>query len=720
MTEASGGPVRNEPEILADIAKLCAEPGYVHAIAHLCLRDNSVIFSKEMKPEDIRHLFSHSRLIRTEIATLIGLLIKNEVDYTLPSPAVLSEYVKRSDALLQELHETISAPIFSNLGPVGRADANADPLSRGEALREAIFYGGESAYIFQYRDLAVKKYGGDDEWLKAHRRFAINDARSVVHAISRLQDKKLMATVRSLRGKPLEEWTVLPGFAFSTEDVAEEAGVDGDLTERILDAFTLPIAERNGRFTALNDFNVANAFPMLQMGPRERVLFHQYSLAEALYEAPFYWMGADKSYVAKAMANRGSFTEEFSKERLERVFGSANVFANVDILDGKGNKAGEIDVLVVFGSRAIVLQAKSKRLTLEARKGNEGQIRDDFKKSIQDSYDQGYECAKFLLDPSYRLTKGGVEFAITRTFKEIYILCVVADHYPVLAFQARQFLRYTSDDIVQPPFVMDVFALDAMTEMLESPLRLLSYISQRTKYSERLMAPHESTVLSYHLRHNLWLEEGQDMVLLHDDISADLDVAMAVRRDGIPGQRTPDGILTRFEATALGRLVKQIEAHPDPGTIELGFMLLTLGEDTVTETSKAIERITEQARRDRRHHDLTIGISSGSTGFTIHCNADSASVAAERLRDHCRRRKYAQKADTWFGVCVFPDKTLRFGVNLDYKWGHDPDMDRRVQGMSKGVGRGQLLATGFKRDKVGRNEQCPCGSGKKYKKCCLP
>ncbi|EPQ4975886.1 SEC-C metal-binding domain-containing protein [Acinetobacter baumannii] len=22
-------------------------------------------------------------------------------------------------------------------------------------------------------------------------------------------------------------------------------------------------------------------------------------------------------------------------------------------------------------------------------------------------------------------------------------------------------------------------------------------------------------------------------------------------------------------------------------------------------------------------------------------------------------------------------------------------------------------------NKIGRNEQCPCGSGKKYKKCCL-
>lgn len=25
----------------------------------------------------------------------------------------------------------------------------------------------------------------------------------------------------------------------------------------------------------------------------------------------------------------------------------------------------------------------------------------------------------------------------------------------------------------------------------------------------------------------------------------------------------------------------------------------------------------------------------------------------------------------------------------------------------------------FKKEKIGRNDLCPCGSGKKYKKCCL-
>ena len=54
--------------------------------------------------------------------------------------------------------------------------------------------------------------------------------------------------------------------------------------------------------------------------------------------------------------------------------------------------------------------------------------------------------------------------------REVYIVCLISDHYPSLGFQARHFLKANTSLQIPAPFVMDVFALDAMTEMLESPL----------------------------------------------------------------------------------------------------------------------------------------------------------------------------------------------------------------------------------------------------------
>ncbi len=714
--------MRAEQEIFDELAGLCSSPGYAHAIAHLCSRDNMIQYSGEMKADDMQHLFSKSRLIRTETSTLIGLMLKNPIDYSLPAPAVLEKYIEATEALLEEIHHTMTASFWQGIDPAKIAEPGFNPFTDGAALREPIFYGGESAYSFQYRDFAPAKYANDDPWLLANKAFSVQDARNVVLAVSRLQDEKAIRFMRAMHGTPQKSWTFLPGNAFSVQEVADFGRIDPTIVEKVLSAFAVPPGAHNEQFNALHDFNIANASPLIRMPDGDFLLFHIYSLVEALYEAPFYWMGADKAYVSTAMQNRGAFTEQFAVERLRQVFGVENVLANIDIFESKDTKLAEIDVLVLFGNRALVLQAKSKRLTLEARRGNDLQIKNDFKKSIQDSSDQAYRCAKLIEEGKCTLKDAtGNVVTLPTGLKRIYLICLISDHYPALSFQARQFLKFTATDTISPPFVMDVFALDAMTEMLSSPLHFLSYVDRRTGYTSKLVASHELTILSYHLKKNLWVDDEHGVVMLEDDISADLDLAMLVRREGIPGKSTPEGILTRFSVTALGRMVKAIEARPDPATIDLGFTLLKLGEDTVLEVSAVIDQLAKLGIADGKNHDVTVGLGSGGTGLTIHCNDDPIEVAGPKLQRHCYARKYTQHAQTWFGVCVRPsDQALRFGLNLDFPWEQDDAMDALTKNMGKPGNLRALVREAAKgRTKVGRNDPCPCGSGKKYKKCCL-
>ena len=268
-------------------------------------------------------------------------------------------------------------------------------------------------------------------------------ARDVVNALGRLQNEKLSDVMHTFRRSPPDKWTFLPGFLFTIDELSVAASIDKSVVEKVVAAFTLPHGEKNKNFRALHDFNVANATPILSAKDQSFILFQKYSMGEALYEAPSYWMISDDAYRASAMMHRGLFTEEFSRERLELVFGRDNVHSNVDVYERKDKKVAEIDVLVIFGDRAIILQAKSKRLTLEARKGNDNRIKDDFKKSVQDSYDQGYECAKLLLgSPKLKFIDANKQVVgVPRKLKDVYILCVVSDNYPALSFQARQFLK---------------------------------------------------------------------------------------------------------------------------------------------------------------------------------------------------------------------------------------------------------------------------------------
>ncbi len=271
---------------------------------------------------------------------------------------------------------------------------------------------------------------------------------------------------------------------------------------------------------------------------------------------------------------------------------------------------------------------------------------------------------------------------------------------------------------------MDVFAIDAMTEMLQSPLQFLSYVNRRANYADKLMASQELTILGYHLTKNLWVQPDVNLMLLADDFSANLDIAMAVRRAGVQGAATPDGVLTRFGKTTVGRVVKEIEARPDSATIDLGFLLLAMSEQAVTEMSRAVDRVAARTRADRKLHDATFSFKEGS-GITFHCTDEPPHVAGPRLESYCELRKYREKAGKWFGLCMSSSgPNVRFGVSLVFPWIQDKNMDEKSKRMQALVSIDQaldaLLMRGRNRaKKIGRNDPCPCGSGHKFKKCCL-
>lgn len=720
MTEKS---MRTEQEVFEDLAAICCQPGYVHAIARFCFRDNVILHAGDMKKADVRKMFSPSRLIRTEINTLLGLMIKAEIDWTLPAPKTLQEYMDATEKLLEELHHCLSGEFWSDLTKEA-AESGFNPFERGEVLREPIFYSGEAAYIFQYLDLATRKYEADSQWLQESRGFTIDHATCVAKAVEGVHSDRFGSIRDRMRNQHPDEWTMLPLFAFTTDEIAAKASLANDIVGLVLGAFELPSTDRNEGFNALHDFNMITAMPLLRTPSGEFLSLQTYSLAEAIYEAPHHWMYQDKAYRPTLSKNRGDFTENFVAERLGLVFGKDRVHLNVDIFKTKAAKVSDVDVLVVWGNRIIIVQAKSKRLTFESRKGNDQVIRSDFKKAVQVAYDQGAACAKSLIERDCRLVAAdGREVVLSDDIREIYIFCVVSDHYPALSFQARQFLKTESIERVQAPLVMDVFAVDAMTEMLQSPLQFLSYVNRRANYAEQLMASQELTILGYHLKKNLWVQPDVNLMLLSDDFSAELDIAMLVRRSGVQGAATPDGVLTRSEKTTIGRIVKEIEAWPDPATIDLGFLLLAMSEQAVSEMSRAIDRLAARTRTDGKVHDATFGFKEGS-GITFHCTDEPSNVAGPRLKSYCMRRKYREKASQWFGLCMSstgPD--VRFGVSLVFPWNQDTQMDEKTKGMKEPVPIDQALQTlmmGRSRaHKIGRNDPCPCGSRRKYKRCCL-
>jgi hypothetical protein len=255
-----------------------------------------VRFGEKLTPDDLARLNSGSALIRTEISTLIGLLIREPIDYTLPKPEVLGGYIDRAERLLEELHSVLSWTWIRELSPEAIKSEGFDPFSAGEALREPIFYGGDSAYNFQYRDLTIQKHERDNEWLLSNRGFNIQTALTVVNALRDVLTEKQTSLPDELIAKPPNQWSALPAFCFSADEISDRCAIAPDVVRMVIAGFTLGCDDKNGSFATLQDYNVTNACPILRFGPDKFVLFQHYSLLESLYESPFFWMMADKSY----------------------------------------------------------------------------------------------------------------------------------------------------------------------------------------------------------------------------------------------------------------------------------------------------------------------------------------------------------------------------------------------------------------------------------------
>jgi hypothetical protein len=111
----------------------------------------------------------------------------------------------------------------------------------------------------------------------------------------------------------------------------------------------------------------------------------------------------------------------------------------------------------------------------------------------------------------------GKALSLNRKFKKVHVVCAVCDPYPALSAQAEHFLQYQTTDVICAPLVTDLFALDAMAEMLSSPIYFLDYLDKRARYAGRLSSFFELTILGYHLAHNLWLDDEHDHLTLADD-----------------------------------------------------------------------------------------------------------------------------------------------------------------------------------------------------------
>ncbi len=768
---------RNTNDVLDDIKKLVNTPGYIYPLLLIIFEDFHI------NPEKLHEINYRERLNMNEASLLIGFLVQNSIDLTIPlSFEFVFEAKKKTYSLMKELHGTFHNSFIDNLKHEMESGEKPksfqDFFSQSDMLLEPIFYAGTGVYDFQYLDFLSKKYEYDEEWLRVNRGFIFSEAITIFKEIKSIQQEKSqkvnLYVARNLDEVKKEARKSYKGKNFETDfqQMADMAqlhqyaelffddsirGLDIDSEEfrnashkafykNLIDLFCIKkskLEKMNGgssfidnfsiksgdplcsRFTGIGAYNASSSHPLIELDEERFLLPMSFILSEAIYEAPFYWMYGDSAYRDISATNRGNAGENIVFQFLEKVFQN-KAYRRVLVKTGKNHIETDIDILCVLGSKALCVQVKSKKLTELSRKGNIEALQRDFQGAVQDAYEQAWIAREKILDKSSSFfDENGDEIILSEGIDEVYMLAVTTENYPSLTHQSSTLLKLKNNSPY--PLAFTIFDLEMVTHYLNDPYDLLYYIRQRINLINYFRGDEEISFLSHHLTHKLWKDPESDFCLLDQSFAQAIDRNYYPLKAGLLVSDEGDTIKTRWKDEKFNVLCRQLKTIAEDKVTDIIFHLYDLSGNARTQLVSLMQDRKRKTWEDNQFHSVSIPPDEsfedrfGITYFSSETN--SLEEVEKRLFVLSSLRKYKSKANTWLGLGSIKNSKAPFDLVLyDYKpWEYDVSLEESSKHLPDLVRTSyiNLNNSSKTRKKVGRNEKCPCGSGKKYKKCCL-
>ena len=555
MAEKERQPDHEDIDILADLEQLSQEPGFIYSFSLMVGR------CLWMSTDEVADINWAERPNQEELSLLFGLLVKNRIRLDeIPSQEEILEQAQRATELLKELHLFLSSPILpSNSWGADAQDKLTDPLQKyedwmnsGEGMVEPIFYGGEGAYDFQFLEMASKKYAADEQWIQENKGASIGAFVEVAKDLEQLTLERL----RNIgHGIALDEEckAVFSAMTFGLEDLPTTSRQS---LEHFLTAFSFEPGDINQEFNTIADYNTVHSRPVMALGHGQYCIPIFPNLSKAIYENPYYWMVEDDQYRDTALSNRGEATESVAHDLLVPIFGRRRVFKGVKVRKGRTDIT-DIDVLAVSGNKAVIAQCKSKKLTIDARRGDGKALRNDFTRAVQDAYDQAITARRALIDGGHKLSDAdGAAITFPSKVDEVYILCVTGDHYPAVITQARIYLRRQDKD--PDPILLSIFDLDLVSFYLKDRYEFLYYLRQRSTHATHFMADSEISLLGFHLRHKLFPDESYHMTGVDPGYGQLVDANFLASRGNWPKAKASERLFHTWQNEAFDQLVEDI------------------------------------------------------------------------------------------------------------------------------------------------------------------
>lgn len=395
-------------------------------------------------------------------------------------------------------------------------------------------------------------------------------------------------------------------------------------------------------------------------------------------------------------------------------------------------KAGELnwcetDGLVLFDDHLIVVEIKAGAFTYTPPATDFPAYMDSIKNLLLKPAIQAKRFLDYLNSSEkvaiYDGNKNLIANLSRDSFRHITSCCVTIDNFTTLASQAENLKPVGTDLQGFPVWSVSVDDLQVYADIFDSPLIFTHFLEERKRAFESpvLRVNDELEHLSLYLKHNSYVTYAagfyEDHPVTWHGYLSDLDKYFHALQVSPQTAKKPTQPLPK----RIAEIISVLEMQRKPRRCKVASYLLDMDGKKRDTLDASIEDVLSRQTSKRKFIPFSM---FGGTKLTIFCCMEGLSypdlswmydyVFATLLRSKDEERimlnlsfdnfnKIVNVAFDFLSLSNIPSKRFE-------KIKHISEEQR------KNYLQAYLNQEGVK--KIGRNEICPCGSGKKYKRCC--
>ncbi len=411
---------------------------------------------------------------------------------------------------------------------------------------------------------------------------------------------------------------------------------------------------------------------------------------------------ATETNIPKLICERFGFTECYTN----------NYYFDID-RDGSKRRA-ENDAIILYENKLLIIEVKAGAISTSAIYEDFQSYENNFNEIFNKGIKQGERLIDLLATQDVNIydEKRNIKLTIPKTSSDnTFVINVTIDDMNEITahFEKTKYATYSKSHNC---FCISLSDLLVYLDYFEDKISFFHFLSKRCKSltTEKIKLNDELDHLGMYIRHNDYTMYSStfDADTMHwDGYRVELDTYYT-KKYNIDGMIKPKQKLPKRISEIINFL--NVNTNNYNNSIDIACKILDLCSDAKNELGINIEKLI--IKPDKK----ALFMQGNELSYSFVVKTEKDNIDMTEIDRHIYATMIPTKEQS--RLLFLLEYSSGILINLLYKEYHFSDLS--LKGFKKcDKIKDIIISKRIQKSKVGRNDPCPCGSGKKYKKCCL-